>query len=117
MNVTATVVDSQTIIVTWEPSQANVQNGIIQNYTVAVLEQQTSSSFTLVSTVAAITVSDLHPSYDYTVQVAAVTVGTGPFSDMVTTTTLEDGKWSAMNKHKWFIVFVMFTCSSHWTTS
>ena len=34
----------------------------------------------------------LHPNYNYTVRMAAVTsVGIGPFSDPVTATTLEDG--------------------------
>jgi len=91
-NVNASVMDSRTIVITWEPPLASMQNSIIQNYTVAVLEQQTSSRFTLVSTGVAITVSNLHPAYDYIVQVAAVTVRTGPFSEMVTTTTLEDSK-------------------------
>jgi len=35
----------------------------------------------------------LHPSYNYTVRIAAATVvGIGPFSDPVTVMTLEDGK-------------------------
>jgi len=100
LNVSASVTDSRTIIVTWEPPLTNMQNGVIQNYILAVLEQQTSKSFTLNSTEAAITVSDLHPAYDYMVRVAAVTVGTGPFSETITTTTLEDGKWSAIKKIK-----------------
>ena len=35
----------------------------------------------------------LHPSYNYTVRIAAATVvGIGPFSDPITVMTLEDGK-------------------------
>ena len=36
----------------------------------------------------------LHPSYNYTVRIAAATAaGIGPFSDPITVMTLEDGEW------------------------
>jgi len=38
----------------------------------------------------------LHPSYNYTVRIAAATAaGIGPFSDPITVMTLEDGEFSS----------------------
>ena len=42
----------------------------------------------------------LHPSYNYTVRIAAATVvGIGPFSDPITVMTLEDGECIACTLH------------------
>ena len=40
----------------------------------------------------------LHPSYNYTVRIAAATVvGIGPFSDPITVMTLEDGECAQLS--------------------
>ena len=38
------------------------------------------------------TISTLHPYYEYAIKVAAATVGVGPFSALLHLTTLEDGR-------------------------
>ena len=54
-------------------------NGIIDHYIVRVMEVYTGRVFTLRTEEATIQVGPLHPYYVYECQVAAFTVGLGPF--------------------------------------
>ena len=83
-NLSAVPVDSTTLLITWMPPLASLQNGIIRNYKLSVTETETTTTtlFTL-NDVLSHTVRDLHPFYNYEVRMAAVTVGDGPFSDLV----------------------------------
>ena len=89
--VTAVTMSSTVISVNWNSLPAPSRNGIIRYYTVSVIELQTSIASQFNSTLESLTLNNLHPAYDYQIQVAAVTVSTGPFSTAVTTTTAEDG--------------------------
>ena len=84
--------DSRTIQVTWDPPLAEEQNGVIQHYLVVVMVRQTLTSLSLNATSTSLTLSDLHPAYDYSIEVAAVTIGVGPFSAAISVTTPDDGK-------------------------
>jgi len=44
------------------------------------------------TTNTAITAENLHPYYNYRISVAAVTVATGPFSEVLSQQTPQDGK-------------------------
>ena len=62
-----------------------MQNGKIRHYNITVFEVATGN-LTWFNTTDSSThwiLSSLHPSYAYEVEVAAVTVGLGPFSDVV----------------------------------
>lgn len=95
-NVTAVAVNSSAISAMWEQLPADQQNGIIKYYTVVVQVQQTSATFSVNTTDSSITIPDLHPAYDHTLRIAAVTVGTGPLSIPVTVTTPDDSKRNAL---------------------
>ena len=92
LNVVATAVTSRSILVSWEPPETDQQNGVIQHYMLVVRETETSSSLSYTSRTTSFTVSDLHPAYTYTVEVAAVTVGVGPFTTAPAVLTPDDGK-------------------------
>ena len=67
-------------------------NGIIRNYSVIVTEENTGRRILLTShTSSGQRVDSLHPYYNYTCVVAAVTVNAGPYSTPVTITTAEAG--------------------------
>ena len=56
----------------------------------------------------------LHPSYNYTVRIAAATVaGIGPFSDPITVMTLEDGECMKVtaNCSSLSVTMVMLKCN------
>lgn len=91
LNVAAVAVDSRTISVTWNPPQADQQNGIIQHYTVTLMVQQTRRTVSINATGLSLTIPNLHPAYDHTIRVVAVTVGAGPSSTTVAVTTPDDG--------------------------
>lgn len=92
INVRATAATSRTIQVSWDPLPANTQNGPLLHYVVMVMVEQTRTTFTLNVTSTFITIPNLHPSYNYSIEVAAVTVNTGPFSRSLSVTTPDDGE-------------------------
>ena len=107
-NFGVTIQSSGSIILSWESPLIEEQNGLIVQYHVIVMETQILylDNGTVISQMGVnrnrtYNVSEgrtqlidmLHPSYNYTVRIAAATVvGIGPFSDPITVMTLEDGE-------------------------
>lgn len=92
-NVTVDALSSSSIFITWSPPDQAEQNGIIKHYIVNVTELQYGDSIEYYSVVEQeLTVTSLHPHYDYHCLVAAVTVESGPYSTPYLVTTLQDGK-------------------------
>ena len=91
-DVAATLVTSTTVTVAWSPPSFDLQNGLIRYYNITVTEHETARIIWLLENNTQITVDGLHPYYYYSVQVAAVTIGIGPFSDPVSVQLLESGK-------------------------
>ena len=67
-------------------------NGVIRNYSITLTELNTGSVVELVSQTNNQVFDSLQPYYNYSVQVAAVTVAPGPPTSAFVVTTLEDGK-------------------------
>ena len=88
----AVVVTSRSIHVSWEPPLVDQQNGIIQRYLVMVMVQQTRTSLSLNSTSTSFTIPNLHPAYDYSIEVAAVTNSVGPYTSAISIRTPDDGE-------------------------
>ena len=91
-DILVTSVTSTTVTVTWNPPDFDLQNGAIRYYNVSVMEQKTGNRIWFLETNTEIIVDGLHPYYYYSIRVAMVTIGTGPFSDPVTVHLLESGK-------------------------
>ena len=110
LNVSVLVQSSHSIILSWEPPSLEEQNGLLVQYHVIVMETQILylDNGTVISQLGIIRnrtynvsegrtqlVDMLHPSYNYTVRIAATTVvGIGLFSDPITVMTPEDGECS-----------------------
>ena len=108
LNVILSVQSSRNITLSWELPSLEEQNGLLVQYHVIVMEIQilyldngTVTSQMGMNFNRTYNVSEgrtqlidmLHPSYNYTVRIAAATVvGIGPFSDPITVMTLEDGE-------------------------
>ena len=111
-NLQLAVQSSSSILLTWKPPLPEQQNGRLVYYHVIITETQVLhlDDGTVMSVVGvdvnvtfnitgnrAQLIDMLHPNYNYTVRMAAVTsAGIGPFSASVTTTTLEDGVLNVM---------------------
>ena len=108
-NIRATIQSSRSITLLWEPPSLEEQNGLLVQYHVIVTETQIlyldngtldspmgdNFNRTYEISEGRIQLIDLlHPSYNYTVRIAAATVvGIGPFSNPITVMTLEDGEY------------------------
>ena len=83
---------SSSILVQWDPPPVEHQNGEIESYIILCIEHNTGRTLRLDTTpITNVTISELHPFYSYVCNVSAVTVDSGPFSDTINVTTLEDG--------------------------
>ena len=87
----AASVSSTSFVISWSPPPISQQNGIIREYTVNITELQTGTSIILNSTSTSVSVLSLHPYYTYECAVSAYTVGSGPYSEVFTITTSENG--------------------------
>jgi receptor-type tyrosine-protein phosphatase Q len=82
---------SSSILVQWDPPPVEHQNGEIESYIILCIEHNTGRTLRLDTTpITNVTISELHPFYSYVCNVSAVTVDSGPFSDTINVTTLED---------------------------
>ena len=76
----------------WLAPAISSRNGIIQRYILNITELNTGSRFQLNTAELFLIVNDLRPFYQYSIIVAAETVGVGPFSSPVIIELPEDGK-------------------------
>ena len=84
-------VSSTSFVLSWTPPPISQQNGVITKYTVNITEVDTDSLTVLSSTNTSLLVPSLHPYYTYECVVSAYTVDNGPYSEVLTVTTSEDG--------------------------
>ena len=91
-NVSAVVLNSNTISVSWNALPVGSANGIIRKYLVSVTVLESQENWSVETPHTTITLSELHPYYTFTIQVAAHTIGPGPFSHPQTLKTLQDGE-------------------------
>ena len=87
------IVNSSTVLITWQPPPLDDQNGIIISYVITIsLEVNDTVPQQYITSSLNVMVVGLHPFSTYVVAVAAETgVGRGPFSGF-TIRTPEDGK-------------------------
>ncbi len=84
--------NSTALTLTWEPPVFEEINGAIREYSISMIEVDTSASFQFVSVATQLDISDLHPYYTYLFQVAAETVALGPYSATISVQLPQDGK-------------------------
>ena len=90
-NLQGNAVNSTTIQLQWKPPPLADQNGVIRSYLINISVAETGSVFQLTSVTNGLNISTLHPFYTYTITVAAVTVGPGPYGAVLTIQLPEDG--------------------------
>ena len=77
-----TPLSPSTLSISWQPPAPEDQNGVIQFYTVKVIEEERMIERVENATnnTTVFSLDGLHPYYHYTISVAAVTVAVGPFN-------------------------------------
>ena len=91
---TVTVQSSRSLLLAWTPPPEGNTGGTIQGYRIDILEVEsgTRRQFTTGQSVTRYQATMLHPYYNYQSKVAAYnSAGTGPYTGVVSRTTLEDG--------------------------
>lgn len=92
MNLSAADIGSTYVLLTWQPPQFDLQNGLIRQYVIEVIHNRTGLTYTIiVSSTNQYRLENLFPFHTYTFSVAAETVGVGPYSQQLTVKTLEAG--------------------------
>jgi len=85
---------SRSAVLTWDPPNAEDQNGVIVEYTINVTAVETGEEFQFTSNTTMFTVTTLRPFTTYLCIIAAETsAGIGPFNSVNTTQTNEAGEW------------------------
>ena len=87
-----TAVTSTSVNLSWFPPSTEHHNGVIRNYTVMVVVQDTGEIFTRSTVQLSINFESLHPYYTYNFSVSAVTITHGPYSVPLIVQTLPDSK-------------------------
>ena len=78
--ISATAINPSTLSLSWNPLASSNANGIVREYIVDVFVQDLSEHYHYSTVNTSLILTELHPYYTYTVYVAAVTIGRGPFS-------------------------------------
>ena len=91
-NVKATILNPTVANLSWDaPLQAN-QNGIIRHYHINVTEVDTARQWTLISMTNTYLLNFLRPHYTYLYSIAAVTISTGPYTQLFNFTVPPESK-------------------------
>ena len=90
LNVSLVNITSTSVIVQWNPPLPHDHNGLIRYYTITLIEITTNTYLTSNSTDLFIQFENLHPHYDYSFSISAVTIGLGPSNNGMFI-LLEDG--------------------------
>ena len=87
------VESSTLILLSWNPPPPYDRNGEIVYYLIHINEQETGRYWTLpvFNRKTTAYIGSLHPYYHYECQVAAHTIGLGPYSESIGLLTDEDG--------------------------
>ena len=91
-NVQISEVTATSFLLSWSAPADVDQNGLIRSYTLNVTELNTETWRLLTTSSNSQRLQSLHPYYNYTCVVSAVTVEAGPYSLPVTITTAESGE-------------------------
>ena len=81
---------STLVVFQWLPPPPSSINGIIMFYIVRLTERHTGRDWTFFAVDQDIRIGSLHPYYFYDFVVATHTIGTGPYSQVVTVQTNQD---------------------------
>ena len=114
-SVVAYATSPTSLFVSWSAPLLEHRNGCIRQYRIYVVERDTGTTLTrLINTgTFQVTISSLHPYYQYECKVAAITIGEGPSSQTVTTRTYSSRKFCQEPFFTSFLLSYVCKCVGH----
>ena len=111
---TAHPISSTELSVTWRPPPQDKENGKIRHYNISVYQAATDEErwYRTPDSTAHWIVPSLHPYQVYHIRVAAVTIGTSPFSEQVEVRMLEEGTHTFRDCCSYIYLKVFFIVTS-----
>ena len=85
----STLINSTTILLSWNAPNAEYANGILRGYQIEIIDNSTGTQRNYITDNTHLLLNNLQPIHQYTFRVAAHTNGRGPFSQL-TAFTLND---------------------------
>ena len=101
-NFSATVIDSRSIFLSWEPPVADQQNGILRHYFISLVSDAGAETRNITSSQQSLTVTGLRPNTEYSCTVRAGTIRIGPPTAALLRTTFENGMLHTVNVYNFF---------------
>ena len=89
LDFSADALSPTSLSLSWRPPPAQSRHGEIRSYTIRLETVPTREVSLLTTSDLQITIESLHPFYEYTVSVAATTVGLGPYTSEISITMPE----------------------------
>ena len=94
LNITTINITSRSFSVSWRAPLFENRNGILRSYIINIIQESSGETQDIIITQGAYAqIGNLHPYYNYTYRIAAVTIAAGPFSEAQSVLTLEDGMY------------------------
>ena len=95
-NISVSELSPSLVELTWAPPPPEERNGVINHYQIQVYEAESNDSLfflwkDILEESSPTVLQDLHPNYHYQINISAVTVEPGPFSDTLSWRMSEDG--------------------------
>jgi hypothetical protein len=78
----STLINSTTILLSWNAPNAEYANGILRGYQIEVIDNSTGIQRNYITDNTHLLLNNLRPIHRYTFRVAAYTNGRGPFSQL-----------------------------------
>ena len=94
LNLTDEEIGSRTVLLSWDPPEYELRNGQIREYMIRVTHERSGLQYTITSSTTQYLLHSLLPFHTYIFEVAAVTIGVGPYTQELVVTLLEDGIFS-----------------------
>ena len=92
LGISAIALGPRVIQINWNQPLPMEQNGFIRSYKLNITEAETGQHIQLTTNNTTITAGGLHPYFNYHISVAAVTVAVGPYTEIYSLQTPQDGK-------------------------
>ena len=92
LGISAIALGPRVIQISWNQPLPEEENGFIRSYTVNVTVTETGQHMQFTTNNTTITAEGLHPYFNYHISVAAVTIAIGPYSEIYSLQTPQDGK-------------------------